>query len=194
MALLEEFWHWRLALRFQKLMPVPASVFVTISLSLLISLCFSLFLYISVYTLSVCLCLYLCLCLSVCLSVCVYLFPLPPLYVSDVSSPTPLVPWCLYACLPAAMFPTLTILDHPFILLASHSWIFSLYVILVKVCPTNKTVNKKAKQTLNQWKDQLRDGRGTSLSVHMTESSFLDNRMVLKTKHQETCLLNIKTF
>ena len=72
MALLEEFWHWRLALRFQKLMPVPASVFVpvfvTISLSLLISQCFSLFLYISVYTLS-CLSLFL----SVCLSVCLYL-------------------------------------------------------------------------------------------------------------------------
>ena len=92
MALLEEFWHWRLALRFQKLMPVPASVFVTISLSLLISLCFSLFLYISVYTISVCLCLYLCLCLSVCLSVCIYFFPLPPLYVSHASSSTPLVP------------------------------------------------------------------------------------------------------
>ena len=76
----------------------------------------------------------------------------------------------------------------------NRSLFHSLYVILVKVCPSNKTVNKKAKQTLNQWKDQLRDGRGTSLSVHMTESSFLDNRMVLKTKHQETCLLNIKTF
>ena len=89
MALLEEFWHWRLALRFQKLMPVPASVFVpvfvTISLSLLISQCFSLFLYISVYTLTVS------VSASVCLSVCIYLFPLPPLYVSDVSSPTPLV-------------------------------------------------------------------------------------------------------
>ena len=150
MALLEEFWHWRLALRFQKLMPVPASVFVpvfvTISLSLLISQCFSLFLYISVYTLTVS--VSASVCLSVCLSFCIYLFPLPPLYVSDVSSPTPLVPWCLYACLPAAMVPTLTILDHPFILLASPSWIFSLYVILVKVCPSNKTVNKKAKKLL----------------------------------------------
>ena len=71
MALLEEFWHWRLALRFQKLMPVPASVFVpvfvTISLSLLISQCFSLFLYISVYTLTVS------VSVSVCLSVCLYL-------------------------------------------------------------------------------------------------------------------------
>ena len=71
MALLEEFWHWRLALRFQKLMPVPASVFVpvfvTISLSLLISQCFSLFLYISVYTLTVS------VSASVCLSVCLYL-------------------------------------------------------------------------------------------------------------------------
>ena len=90
MALLEEFWHWRLALRFQKLMPVPASVFVpvfvTISLPLLISQCFSLFFYISVYTLTVS------VSASVCLSVCIYLFPLPPLYVSDVSSPTPLVP------------------------------------------------------------------------------------------------------
>ena len=94
MALLEEFWHWRLALRFQKLMPVPASVFVpvfvTISLSLLISQCFSLFLYISVYTLTVS--VSASVCLFVCLSVCIYLFPLPPLYVSDVSSPTPLVP------------------------------------------------------------------------------------------------------
>jgi hypothetical protein len=43
-------------------------------------------------------------------------------------------------------------------------------------------------------RERERDERGTSLSVHMTESSFLDNRMVLKTKHQETCLLNIKTF
>lgn len=67
MALLEEFWHWRLALRFQKLMPVPASVFVTISLSLLISQCFSFFLYISVYTLTVS------VSASVCLSVCLYL-------------------------------------------------------------------------------------------------------------------------
>ena len=78
------------ALRIQKLMPVPAFVFVTISLSLLISLCFSLFLYISVYTLTVS--VSASVCLSVCLSVCIYLFPLPPLYVSDVSSPTPLVP------------------------------------------------------------------------------------------------------
>ena len=74
MALLEEFWHWRLALRFQKLMPVPASVFVpvfvTISLSLLISLCFFLFFSISQSTLS----LSLSLLLSVCLSVCLYLF------------------------------------------------------------------------------------------------------------------------
>ena len=95
MALLEEFWHWRLALRFQKLMPVPASVFVpvfvTISLSLLISQCFSLFL-LSQSTLSLSLSLLLSVCLSVCLSFCIYLFPLPPLYVSDVSSPTPLVP------------------------------------------------------------------------------------------------------
>ena len=75
MALLEEFWHWRLALRFQKLMPVPASVFVpvfvTISLSLLISQCFSLFLYISVYTLTVS--VSASVCLSVCLSVFLYL-------------------------------------------------------------------------------------------------------------------------
>ena len=73
MALLEEFWHWRLALRFQKLMPVPASVFVpvfvTISLSLLISQCFSL--YISVYTLTVS--VSASVCLSVCLSVFLYL-------------------------------------------------------------------------------------------------------------------------
>ena len=105
MALLEELWHWRLALRFQKVMPVPASVFVpvfvTISLSLLISQCFSLFL-LSQSTLSLSLSLLLSVCLSVCLSFCIYLFPLPPLYVSDVSSPTPLVPWCLYACLPAS--------------------------------------------------------------------------------------------
>ena len=75
MALLEELWHWRLALRFQKLMPVPASVFVpvfvTISLSLLISQCFSLFLYISVYTLTVS--VSASVCLSVCLSVFLYL-------------------------------------------------------------------------------------------------------------------------
>ena len=161
------------------------------SLSLLISLCFFLFFSISQSTLS----LSLFLPLSVCVSVWIYLFPLTCLYALDASSSTPLVPWCLYACLPACCHvPTLIILDHPFILLASPNWIFSLFIILVKVCPSNKTVNKKAKQTLNQWKDQLRDGRGTSLSVHMTESSFLDNRMVLKTKHQETCLLNIKTF
>ena len=166
MALQEELWHWRLALRFQKLMPVPASVFVTISLSLLISLCFFLFFSISQSTLS----LSLFLPLSVCVSVWIYLFPLTRLYALDASSSTPLVPWCLYACLPACCHvPTLTILDHPFILLASPNWIFSLFIILVKVCPSNKTVNKKAKQTLNQWKDQLRDGRGTSLSVHMTE-------------------------
>ena len=77
MALLEEFWHWRLALRFQKLMPVPASVFVpvfvTISLSLLISQCFSLFLYISVYTLTVSVSVSASVCLSVCLSVFLYL-------------------------------------------------------------------------------------------------------------------------
>ena len=142
MALLEEFWHWRLALRFQKLMPVPASVFVpvfvTISLSLLISQCFSLFLYISVYTLTVS--VSASVCLSVCLSVCIYLFPLPHRYLCHDA--------CMHACLPAAMFPTLTILDHPFILLAKPNWIFSLYVILVKVCPSNKTVNKKAKKLL----------------------------------------------
>ena len=73
MALQEELWHWRLALRFQKLMPVPASVFVpvfvTISLSLLISQCFSL--YISVYTLTVS--VSASVCVSVLLSVCLYL-------------------------------------------------------------------------------------------------------------------------
>ena len=116
--------------------------YLSVSVDLTMFLSFSL--YLSLHSL----CLCFCLCLSVCLSVCIYFFPLPPLYVSHASSSTPLVPWCLYACLPPAMFPTLTILDHPFILLASPNWIFSLFIILVKVCPSNKTVNKKAKKLL----------------------------------------------
>lgn len=55
------------------------------------------------------------------------------------------------------------------------------------MCPhSNKTENKKAKETLNQLKDQLKDGK-ESPSIHISESSFLGYWMVLNTKHQETC-------
>jgi hypothetical protein len=93
-ALLEELWHWRLALRFQKLMPVPASVFVpvfvTISLSVDLTMFLSLFLYISVYT----------LCVSVSASVCLYVCPS-----LSLSSASPICIRCkfIYSC--SAMMP-----------------------------------------------------------------------------------------
>lgn len=178
-------------------MPIPASVFVpvfvTISLSLLISLCFSLFFSISQSIMSLSPSLPQSFCLSVNLYLSISFLCLLYMYQMQVHLLLYFYDACMHACLPTAKFPTLTILDHPFILLANPNWIFSLYVILVKMCPSNKTVNKKAKETLNQCKDQLQDGRESSPSVHMTESPFLDNRMVFKTKHQETCLLNIKT-
>ena len=90
-----------------------------LSVSVDLTMFLSLFLYISVYTLSVSVSASVCLC--VCLSVSISFLCLLYMYHMQVHLLLQCHDVCMPACLPAAMFPTLTILDHPFILLASHS-------------------------------------------------------------------------